>query len=99
MLIVGPSSIDAPLALASCPSNRPIELIRSVSNVAPSAVPQGRQAAGVPLKNRIPRTPLGPSDARIEGTPRRGIEFVCQESLPGDLSEFDHSVLENADLL
>lgn len=35
--------------------------------VAPRAVPQGKQAALMPLKNLVPRTPLGPSESRIEG--------------------------------
>lgn len=53
-----------------------------MSKVAPRAVAHGRQPAGVPLKKRVPRTPLGPSDVRIDGTPSRGIGTVCQKSLP-----------------
>lgn len=56
--------------------------------MAPSAVAQGRHAAGVPLKVEVPRTPLGPSDVRIEGTPSRGIDAVCQKSLPVNLSNY-----------
>ena len=53
-----------------------------MSHVAPRAVPQGKQAAGMPLKNRVPRTPLGPSVTRMEGIPCSGIAWVCQKSIP-----------------
>jgi hypothetical protein len=43
---------------------------------------QGKQAAGTPLKNRVPRTPFGPSVRRIDLTFRRGIDAVCQKSTP-----------------
>ena len=51
--------------------------------VAPSAVPHGKHAAGTPLKNLVPRTPLGPSDNRSDGTPCCGSPLVCQKSIPG----------------
>lgn len=38
----------------------------------------------MPLKNRVPRTPLGPSVTRMEGMPCSGIAWVCQKSIPGD---------------
>ncbi len=82
MLIVGASSIWAPLALASSPRNLPTFRSSVVLKVAPRAVPQGRHAAGLPLKNVLPRTPLGPSERRNAGTPSRGIGTVCQKSLP-----------------
>lgn len=53
-----------------------------MSHVEARAVPHGKQAAGFPLKNLVPRTPLGPSVQRREGTERRGIAFVCQKSIP-----------------
>jgi hypothetical protein len=43
------------------------------------AVPQGRHAAGIELKKRVPRTPLGPSEKRMEG-----IEAVCHQSEPAE---------------
>jgi len=51
-------------------------------------LPQGKQAAGTPLKNLVPLTPLGPSDMRTEGTPRRGTAFVCQKSMPHSNATF-----------
>ena len=45
---------------------------------------QGKQAAGTPLKKRVPRTPFGPSDKRIDLTFRRGTGAVCQKSIPED---------------
>jgi hypothetical protein len=56
--------------------------MRSASQVAPSAVPHGKQAAGMPSKNLVPRTPLGPSDMRTEGIFSRGTGAVCQKSIP-----------------
>lgn len=53
-----------------------------MSHVAPRAVPQGKQAAVTPLKNLVPRTPLGPSETRIEGTPCLGRGTVCHQSCP-----------------
>lgn len=82
MLIVGPKTTCAPLAFASSPRRCPIFLLRSLSKVAPIAVPQGRQAEGMLPKKRVPRTPFGPSDSRIDGIPSRLIGTVCQKSLP-----------------
>lgn len=82
MLMVGPRRTCAPLALASSPSNRPSFSSSSVSHVAPRPVAQGRQAAGTPLKNRVPRTPFGPSEVRRAGMFKRGTEAVCQKSTP-----------------
>jgi hypothetical protein len=82
VLIVGPRMICDPLAMDSSPISRPHSCSSSVSQVAPRAVAQGKQAAGTPLKNRVPRTPLGPSDIRRVGMFRRGTEAVCQKSIP-----------------
>lgn len=82
MLMVGPRITCAPFAFASSARRWPISIARSRSNVAPIAVPQGRHAAGTLLKNRVPRTPLGPSETRIEGIPSLGIGTVCQKSSP-----------------
>ena len=54
-----------------------------MSQVAPRAVEQGKHAAGMPLKKRVPRTPLGPSEVRREGMLSRCIEAVRQKSIPG----------------
>jgi hypothetical protein len=51
-------------------------------------LPQGRQAAGTPLKNRVPRTPLGPSESRIDGTLSRCTGAVCQKSMPDNSETF-----------
>jgi hypothetical protein len=69
IFIVGPRITCAPFALLSCPITMPALCKRSVSHVAPRAVPQGKHAAVTPLKNLVPRTPLGPSETRIAGTP------------------------------
>lgn len=53
-----------------------------MSHVAPRAVPQGKQAAVIPLKNLVPLTPFGPSDTRIAGMPCLGREAVCHQSAP-----------------
>jgi hypothetical protein len=45
-------------------------------------LPQGRHAAGTPWKNRVPLTPLGPSEVRSAGIPRRGTPAKCQKSVP-----------------
>ena len=45
---------------------------------------QGKQAAGTPLKKRVPRTPSGPSVKRIDLTFRRLTGAVCQKSIPVD---------------
>ena len=82
MLTVGPRITDAPFAMDSAPCSAPPFWMRSISQVAPSPVPHGRQAAGTPLKNLVPRTPFGPSETRIEGTPRREMGAVCQKSIP-----------------
>lgn len=82
MLIVGPRRTWAPFACASSESSRPRRVTRSVSNVAPRAVPQGRQAEGVLSKKCVPRTPLGPSERRIGFMPRRSMVAVCHHPAP-----------------
>ena len=57
----------------SSPINFPAFLNKALSQVAPSAVPQGKHAAGTPAKNLVPRIPFGPSVNRIEGTLCAGI--------------------------
>ena len=54
--------------------------------------PQGKHAAGTPLKNLVPRTPLGPSEVLIAGMPRRGIPAKCQKSVPESREIFSASV-------
>ena len=49
------------------------------------------QAAGTPLKMRVPRTPFGPSDVRKAGTFSRGIGTVCQKSEPESLGQCAHA--------
>ena len=85
MFMVGPRTTCAPLAFASKASNRPALDIRSTSQVEANPVPQGRHAPGVPLKNRVPRIPFGPSESRSDGIPSRGMGTVCQKSRPRDL--------------
>lgn len=74
-----------PFAIASSPINAPTSDSSSVSQVAPSAVAQGKHAAGIPLKKRVPRTPFGPSDMRSAGMFRRGTDSVCQKSWPSGM--------------
>ena len=57
-----------------------------MSQVAPRAVPQGKQAAFTPLKNFVPLTPFGPSDTRIAGMPCFGMATVCHQSEPAPIS-------------
>jgi hypothetical protein len=57
----------------------------STFQVDPRAVEHGKHAAGTPLKKRVPRTPLGPSEHRMAGMLRRGMGTVCQKSAPGQL--------------
>jgi hypothetical protein len=78
MFTVGPRITLAPLAIASWPMSSPLAWMSFVSQVAASAVPQGKQAAGIPLKNRVTRMPLGSSEVRIEEIPSLGIACVCQ---------------------
>lgn len=86
MFIVGPSQQCAPFAMHSSPNSFPAWYISSRSQVAPKAVPQGKHAAGMPAKNFVPRIPLGPSVARIEGTWNSGIGCVCQKLIPAFVS-------------
>jgi hypothetical protein len=60
----------------------PVSSSRRRLKVEPREVPQGKQAAGVPLKNLVPLTPLGPSERRRAGMPCLGRAFVCQKSVP-----------------
>lgn len=54
--------------------------------------PHGKQAAGTPLKNLVPRTPLGPSDVLRAGIPCSCRAFVCQKSTPAmDSSVHEYS--------
>jgi hypothetical protein len=62
----------------------PAQWRRVVSQVAPKPVPQGKQAAGMPLKKRMPRMPLGPSETRMEGMAYSGMALVLQKSIPID---------------
>lgn len=87
MFTVGPSRTCAPFAMASWPIRWPACWRSGALKVAPRAVPQGKQAEGTPLKKRVPRTPLGPSERRIEGMLSRGMGFVCQKSIPWTVSE------------
>lgn len=82
MHTVGPSQQCAPFAMHSLPMSTPASLIRAVSHVAARPVPQGRHAALTPSKNLVPRTPLGPSLRRTEGTLNLGRGVVCQKSMP-----------------
>jgi len=82
IFIVGPQMTRAPFALASSPIRRPASSKSFWSNVLPRAVPQGKQAAGTLLKAFVPRTPLGPSERRNEGTLWSGRPCVCQKSIP-----------------
>jgi hypothetical protein len=82
MLIVGPRTTCAPLAFASSARRLPMRWARSLSKVAPMAVPQGKHADGVLPKKCVPRMPLGPSEVRMEGISSRGISWVCQKSFP-----------------
>ena len=66
----------------SLPMSTPASFINGASHVAASPVPQGRHAALTPSKNLVPRTPLGPSLRRIDGTLNLGRGVVCQKSLP-----------------
>lgn len=83
MLIVGPRMQWAPLARASSPMAAPAARRSGRLKVAPRAVPHGKQAAGMPLKKRVPRTPLGPSVTRMEGMEWAGRGWVCHMSMPG----------------
>ena len=82
MLAVGPSQQCTDLAIHSCPIRTPACSRSSQSQVAASPVPQGRDAAGTPLKNLSPRMPLGPSLSRISGTSNRGSGCVAQNLPP-----------------
>lgn len=75
-----------PFATASSASSCPTWCRSSVSQVAPRAVEHGKHAAGTPLKKRVPRTPLGPSEVRREGMSSRFMAAVCQKSVPGVVS-------------
>jgi hypothetical protein len=66
-----------------------------MSKVEPIAVPFGRQAEGTESKNRVPRTPFGPSESRIEGMPSLGIGTVCQKSLPAQKIQFCPALLSS----
>lgn len=89
MLIVGPRRTCAPFACASSERSRPRRVTKSVSKVAPMAVPQGRQADGVLSKKCVPRTPLGPSESRMGFMPRRSMVAVCHHPLPEPRLEVD----------
>lgn len=90
IFIVGPSQQLTPFAEHSFPSKIPASFRSSMSQVAPSAVPHGRHAAGTLLKNLVPRMPFGPSLVRIEGTLNLGSGLVCQKSIPGKLASRYH---------
>jgi hypothetical protein len=82
MLIVGPSQQCAPFAMHSFPRSSPASRSRGLSQVAARAVPQGSVAVGVPLNQRVPQIPFGPSLRRILGRLRSGMGWVCQKSFP-----------------
>jgi hypothetical protein len=66
----------------SSPKSFPALFNSDLSQVAASAVPHGKQAAGTPAKNFVPRMPFGPSVKRMDGTLCLGMGNVCQKSTP-----------------
>ena len=90
ILTVGPRRKCAPFTLVSAPIRAPAVRGRSQSQVAARAVPQGKQAALAPLKALVPRTPLGPSEFRMDGMRSLGIFCVCQWSMPSHVSKYSH---------
>lgn len=52
----------------------------SRSNEAARPVPHGNEFEGTELKNRLPRTPLGPSEVLIAGIPFSGMSSRSQKS-------------------
>jgi hypothetical protein len=91
---VGASRMRQPLVRASSPSSTPTRSISSGLHVAPSADPQGTQAAVASPAPRTeePRAPLGPSVMRTEGMPARGTAAVDQLSAPAVSAAFSSSV-------
>jgi hypothetical protein len=71
------------LLLVRCPGPRQYAEFMESDAIAGRQT-QGKQAAGTPLKKRVPRTPLGPSVKRIDLTFRRCTGAVCQKSIPVD---------------
>ena len=86
-LTVGASSTWALFERASRPSASPTRRTRSTSNEAPSAAPHGNDAEAGPVYD-VPRTPAGPSDVRMAGTPMSGNAAVCQVSAPASSAIF-----------
>lgn len=82
ILTVGPSNRLLPFALASLANNPPAKRTNPGSNVAPKAVPHGKQLALDGRKWEDPRTPLGPSDIFMGGIPSRGTPEVVHQSDP-----------------
>ena len=92
MFMVGASSTRACFERASRPMAAPTSRTSSGSQVAPRAVPQGKQADVVPTKFE-PRAPLGPSVTLMRGMPTRGTGVVCQASEPAASEIFSSSVI------
>jgi hypothetical protein len=66
ILTVGPNNRLLPFAFASLANNPPANLTSPGSNVAPRAVPQGKQLEGLGRKWEDPRTPFFDHTVRVD---------------------------------
>lgn len=73
---LGPRQIAAPLLIASLAMAAPTSFNKLTSKVAPSAEAEGKQFAGTPLKNRVPRIPYPRREAiRLISFVRKAREY------------------------
>ena len=89
MLQPGPNTSETPAARASRPMASPSAAYNSGFQVAPAVTAGGKQVAGrdwlTPTMSVSPfwqRSPWGPSDIIMEGTPYRSSGLVLQKSAP-----------------